>query len=187
MRILVTGGAGYIGSVMTDVLIDSGHHVGVIDNLQRGHRDAVRSEAVFVEADLQNKEKIVSTLKAERIEAVIHMAGDALVGESMQNPENITGPTSSPGSRCSSDAPGGRPRHRVFVNVRRLRRAGQGTHRGDHSNKTGESLRRLKAHVRARAWLVPCRTRVPGGVAALLQRRRRERALRASATSRKRI
>ena len=86
MRILVTGGAGYIGSVMTDVLINSGHHVVVFDNLQRGHRDAVRSEAVFVEADLQNKETVVATLRAERIDAVIHMAGDALVGESMQNP-----------------------------------------------------------------------------------------------------
>jgi UDP-glucose 4-epimerase len=86
MRLLVTGGAGYIGSVMTDVLIDSGHHVVVYDNLQRGYRDAVRSEAVFVEADLQDKEKVVSTLKGERIDAVIHMAGDALVGESMQNP-----------------------------------------------------------------------------------------------------
>jgi UDP-glucose 4-epimerase len=86
MRILVTGGAGYIGSVMTDVLVDGGHHVVVYDNLQRGHRDAVRSEAVFVEGDLQEKEKLISTLRNERIEAVIHMAGDALVGESMQNP-----------------------------------------------------------------------------------------------------
>jgi UDP-glucose 4-epimerase len=86
MRILVTGGAGYIGSVITDVLIDTGHHVVVIDNLQRGHRDAVRSDAVFVEADLHDRERVVTTLKAERIDAVIHMAGDALVGESMQNP-----------------------------------------------------------------------------------------------------
>ena len=86
MRILVTGGAGYIGSVMTDVLIDVGHHIVVLDNLQRGHRDAVRPEAVFVEADLQDRAQVVSTLKAERIDAVIHMAGDALVGESMRNP-----------------------------------------------------------------------------------------------------
>jgi UDP-glucose 4-epimerase len=86
MRILVTGGAGYIGSVMTDVLIDHGHHAVVIDNLQRGHRDAVRDGAVFVEANLQDREKVAATLTAERIEAVIHMAGDALVGESMQNP-----------------------------------------------------------------------------------------------------
>jgi UDP-glucose 4-epimerase len=86
MRILVTGGAGYIGSVMTDVLIDSGHHVTVLDNLRRGHRDAVRAEAVFVEADLQHTEKVAAALRDDRIEAVIHMAGDALVGESMQNP-----------------------------------------------------------------------------------------------------
>jgi UDP-glucose 4-epimerase len=86
MRILVTGGAGYIGSVMTDVLIDNGHHVAVLDNLQRGHRDAVRSEAVFVEADLQQRDRVAAALRDERIEAVIHMAGDALVGESMNNP-----------------------------------------------------------------------------------------------------
>jgi len=86
MRILVTGGAGYIGSVMTDVLIDCGHHVVVLDNLQRGYRDAVRNDAVFVEADLLNTSVVAATLTRERIDAVIHMAGDALVGESMQNP-----------------------------------------------------------------------------------------------------
>jgi UDP-glucose 4-epimerase len=87
MRILVTGGAGYIGSVMTDALLQSGHHhVVVYDNLARGHRDAVPAEAVFVEGDLLDKEQVLATLKREQIEAVIHMAGDALVGESMVNP-----------------------------------------------------------------------------------------------------
>lgn len=86
MRVLVTGGAGYIGSVMTDVLFDRGHEVTVFDNLSRGHRDAVSPQATFVEGDLLDKTSILNTLTSGGIEAVIHMAGDALVGESMQNP-----------------------------------------------------------------------------------------------------
>src|SRR5687767_15987576 len=86
MNIVVTGGAGYIGSVMTDVLVDAGHEVTVFDNLSRGHRDAVSPRATFVDGDLLNRDAILGTLKTKRIEAVIHMAGDALVGESMQNP-----------------------------------------------------------------------------------------------------
>ncbi|HKY22111.1 MAG TPA: UDP-glucose 4-epimerase GalE [Vicinamibacterales bacterium] len=86
MRILVTGGAGYIGSVTTDVLVESGHEVTVIDNLSRGHRHALSPGAAFVEGDLIDNALVLATLKQRRVEAVIHMAGDALVGESMQNP-----------------------------------------------------------------------------------------------------
>jgi len=86
MRILVTGGAGYIGSVMTDVLIEHAHEVTVFDNLSRGHRDAVSPRAAFVEGDLVDSALVLNTLKARRIEAVIHMAGDALVAESMEHP-----------------------------------------------------------------------------------------------------
>jgi UDP-glucose 4-epimerase len=86
MRILVTGGAGYIGSAMTDVLVDRGHEVTVFDNLSRGHRDAVNPGAMFVEADLVDTPRVFSTLRDNGIEAVIHMAGDALVAESMQDP-----------------------------------------------------------------------------------------------------
>jgi UDP-glucose 4-epimerase len=86
MRILVTGGAGYIGSVMTDVLIEKNHDVIVFDNLSRGYRDAVSPQATFVQGDLADTALVRATLKERRIDAVIHMAGDALVGESMTNP-----------------------------------------------------------------------------------------------------
>jgi UDP-glucose 4-epimerase len=86
MRVLVTGGAGYIGSVMTDVLVEKGHEVTVFDNLSRGHRDSVSPRATFVKGDLVEKRLVIETLKSRGIEAVIHMAGDALVGESMDNP-----------------------------------------------------------------------------------------------------
>ena len=86
MRIFVTGGAGYIGSVMTDALVDRGHDVTVFDNLSRGHRDAISDRATFVEGDLVDTSHVLATLNNDRIEAVIHMAGDALVAESMEKP-----------------------------------------------------------------------------------------------------
>lgn len=86
MKILVTGGAGYIGSVMTDVLLENGHAVTVVDNLSRGHRDAIAPAATFVQADLVDTAAMLEVLRGCRVDAVIHMAGDALVGESITEP-----------------------------------------------------------------------------------------------------
>lgn len=86
MRVLVTGGAGYIGSVVVEELIKDGHEAVVYDNLDKGHRAAIASEAKFVEADLMDGEELRRTLFAERIEAVIHMAASSLVGESVEHP-----------------------------------------------------------------------------------------------------
>jgi UDP-glucose 4-epimerase len=83
---MVTGGAGYIGSVVTEELLRDGHDVVVYDNLQKGHRQAVFAPAQFVHADLAEKAKLEETLSAHRIEAVIHMAADSLVGESCEQP-----------------------------------------------------------------------------------------------------
>ena len=87
MRILVTGGAGYIGSVISDQLVYDGHTVVVYDNLSKGHRDAVPPEATLVTADLLDADTLRSTLESHHIDAVIHMAASSLVGESMTNPE----------------------------------------------------------------------------------------------------
>jgi len=86
MNILVTGGAGYIGSVLVEELIRQQHNVVVVDNLTKGHRDAVAAQAVFVEGDIGDGAQIESVLLDNRIEAVIHMAASSLVGESVQKP-----------------------------------------------------------------------------------------------------
>jgi UDP-glucose 4-epimerase len=66
MRIAVTGGAGYIGSVVTEVLIQDGHEVLVLDNLVKGHRDAVAAEAMFAEIDLFDGPSIAAMLRGFR-------------------------------------------------------------------------------------------------------------------------
>ena len=86
MKVLVTGGAGYIGSVVSEQLVNDGHEVVVYDNLSKGHRDAVVDGAHFVERDLLDANKLCETLNDNRIEAVIHMAAFSLVGESVEQP-----------------------------------------------------------------------------------------------------
>ncbi len=86
MKLLVTGGAGYIGSIVAARLLEDEHEVVVLDNLQQGHRDAVPPRARLVEADLLDRETVLLTLK-EGFDAVLHFAALALVGESVSRPE----------------------------------------------------------------------------------------------------
>jgi UDP-glucose 4-epimerase len=86
MRILVTGGAGYIGSVCSELLLDEGHEVAIFDNLSEGHRGAVDSRAKFIQGELADRAQIETALTSTRPDAVMHFAANALVGESMQNP-----------------------------------------------------------------------------------------------------
>src|SRR5258706_4697454 len=86
MRILVTGGAGYIGSVVTEELLNDGHEAVVLDSLYKGHRSAVDPRAQFVQADLTDSQTLREVLKQNQIAAVIHMAADSLVGESVDQP-----------------------------------------------------------------------------------------------------
>jgi UDP-glucose 4-epimerase len=85
MAILVTGGAGYIGSHTVAALLDRGEDVVVVDNLQTGHRGALLGGKLY-EGDLRDKELLVKVFKENEIDAVIHFAANSLVGESMQNP-----------------------------------------------------------------------------------------------------
>ena len=86
MKIFVVGGAGYIGSICAELLLDEGHEIAIFDNLTEGHRAAVDRRARFIEGDLQDRQSIESALSKTRPDAVMHFAANALVGESMQNP-----------------------------------------------------------------------------------------------------
>ena len=84
--IFVTGGAGYIGSHVVKELLRHGHQPIVFDNLQAGHRQAIMG-ALFMEGDLSDQERMAEIFKTHPIDAVMHFAGDCLVGESVQNPQ----------------------------------------------------------------------------------------------------
>ncbi len=86
MRILVTGGAGYIGSHAVKELIRAGHQVLVIDDLSNGHKKAVDHRATFIRGSTQDSDLIVSKIKLHEIEAVMHFAADIEVGESVTDP-----------------------------------------------------------------------------------------------------
>jgi UDP-glucose 4-epimerase len=86
MNVLVTGGAGYIGSACVEELLNAGHQVTVLDNLSEGHVSAVDPRARFVRGDLHEGDLVRKTLRAADCEAVIHFAAHALVAESMTHP-----------------------------------------------------------------------------------------------------
>jgi UDP-glucose-4-epimerase GalE len=86
MATLITGGAGYIGSVTTELLRARGEAVVVLDNLSRGYRDAVASEIPFYEGDVGNRELVKRIVREHSIDACIHFAAFAYVGESVNQP-----------------------------------------------------------------------------------------------------
>ena len=85
-EVLVTGGAGYIGSVCTEYLLEHGYGVTVFDALFTGHRSAVDPRAKFIQGDLADREKILSVCRQGHFDAVMHFAAFSLVGESMKDP-----------------------------------------------------------------------------------------------------
>ncbi len=86
MHIFVNGGAGYIGSICVEEMLNAGHQITVFDNLSEGHRSAVDSRATFVQGDLANFDQIREALKQAAPDAVMHFAAASLVPESMVNP-----------------------------------------------------------------------------------------------------
>jgi UDP-glucose 4-epimerase len=86
MKLVVTGGAGYIGSICVEQLLNEGYEVAVIDNLTEGHKDAIDPRAKFFHTDLSDREAIFKIFQDLKPEGVMHFAANALVGESMQNP-----------------------------------------------------------------------------------------------------
>lgn len=86
MNICVIGGAGYIGSHAVKLLIEKGHAVTCIDNLTNGHRAAVDTKASFYATDLALTSQITDIFQKEKIEAIMHFAASAQVGESVADP-----------------------------------------------------------------------------------------------------
>ncbi len=86
MNVLVTGGAGYIGSHAVKSLLERGHSVLVLDNLSRGHRAAVPQDVRLIVEDIHHMDAVTNILKEERIDGVMHFAAHSQVGESMENP-----------------------------------------------------------------------------------------------------
>jgi len=89
MRVLVTGGAGYIGSVVAEELLQAGHEVVVIDNLSRGHRQAVPENAELRVGELADRAGLDQLFRSHTIEAVMHFAALIEAGESMKAPEEF--------------------------------------------------------------------------------------------------
>lgn len=86
MNVLVTGGAGYIGSHVVSLLVERGYNVVVYDNLAAGHRQAVHPKARLVVGDLLDTEALAAVFAAERFDGILHFASHIQVGESMSNP-----------------------------------------------------------------------------------------------------
>lgn len=86
-RVLVTGGAGYIGSIVVDQLLERDYRVFVLDDLSAGHPEAVARGASFVQGNVGNRELVEALLTRERIESVVHLAAFALVAESVAQPQ----------------------------------------------------------------------------------------------------
>lgn len=86
MKVLVLGGAGYIGSHTVSELIDAGEEVVIADNLETGHIEAVHKDATFYQGDIRDRAFVDSVFEKEKIDGVIHFAANSLVGESMTDP-----------------------------------------------------------------------------------------------------
>ena len=91
MKVFVTGGAGYIGSIVVEQLVQAAEQVVVFDNLYQGHREAVHPDAQLIIGDLNDKAAIDAALAAHKPDAVMHFASFTLVGESMEDPMKYVG------------------------------------------------------------------------------------------------
>ena len=178
MKLLVTGGAGYIGSIVAAQLVAAGHDVAVLDSLYRGHAQAIPAGARHLDVDL-NDAAATTAAVAEGFDGVLHFAALALVAESVWPRRSATtAATSSRPSTCStpcarpaSDGSCSPPPARSTASPRTCRCPRR-------ADEPGQRLRQLEAGGRPHDLRRVPRARARRGVAALLQRGRRERRVR---------
>ena len=154
-RILVTGGAGYVGSVSVEAFLAAGHEVVVLDDLSTGHRAAVPDGARLVVGDYGDGRRLSSLLAEEKIEAILHCAARSLVGESIGGARPLLPGQRGRRHRAARGRAGDRRRSvRLLLDRRRLRRPGRhADHRG-RAAPPDQSVRRDEALVRGCARLV---------------------------------
>ncbi len=185
--VLVAGGAGYIGSHAVKALRARGESVIVFDNFSQGHREATGHATAVVEGDIQDTAKLVATIRAHGVDAVMHFAAWLSVGDSVKDPagyyrNNVGG--HAVGARRDGDDR--RPPPRVLVDVRRLRHAGHDADPRGPAEAPDQRLRRDQAGHRARAAALRDGVRPAQHRPALLQRRGRRPRRRARRGSRAR-
>ncbi len=113
-RVLVTGGAGYIGSACTEYLLDHGYEVVVFDDLITGHRSAVDPRAEFVRGNLADRELIIKVCETGNFDAIMHFAAFSLVGESMKDPSKYFRNNLANGINLADAAVAGKVKNFVF-------------------------------------------------------------------------
>ena len=174
MKILVTGGAGYIGSVTVERLVAAGATVVVFDNLSLGHRAAVHPRATLVEGDLRNRGAIDAVLEQFRAEAVLHFAAHSSVGQSMQRPFEYLGDNVTCGLNLLQSMVAHDVLRLVFSSTACVYKTAR---RGGLAEllaaRAGQPLWRIEAYPRANASLVGPLARLALCYLALFQRRRR--------------
>src|ERR1043166_594034 len=114
MNVFVTGGAGYIGSICAEELLNAGHNVTVYDDLSEGHRSAVDPRAGFILAQPEENNNLLNAIKEAKPEAIMHFAANALVGESMFNPGKYFRNNVANGLKLLEAAVAGRVKKFVF-------------------------------------------------------------------------
>src|SRR3954447_24437427 len=186
MRVLVAGGAGYIGSVVTAALVADGHEVTVLDDLSTGHADAVPDGATLAAVSLHDSAPVLADVRPE---AVLHFAAKSLVGVSQQRPEehwdtNVGGSLALLEAMRAADRPrrlaayargdarGRLPPHRLLLDRGHLRGARRGADPRGRPDPAHEHLRRQQTGRRPHADLLRGGARVRRGEPALLQRGR---------------
>ena len=182
MHILVTGGAGYVGSVSVEAFIAAGHEVTVLDDLSTGHRGAVPAGAALEVGSYGDIAAVTALLERRRIDAVLHCAAKSLVGESMIDPakyfrENVSGGI----ALLDAMRAAGVTAHRLQLDRGDVRHAREDAHPRVGPDPADQRLRRDEALRRGGDRLVRPRLRPAERDPALLQRGRRQPAIRRAA------